>query len=125
MKAKFANLVQRDGFAYGLDDGILACVDAKTGRRRWKGGRYGHGQMIRVGGLLLVAAEYGDVVLVEATPEEHRELTSFRALDDKTWNSPAFAAPFLLVRNDQEAACYELPLERPLELDATGSTRGG
>jgi hypothetical protein len=28
-----------------------------------------------------------------------------------TWNHPAFAPPYLLVRNDKEAACYELALE--------------
>ncbi len=110
LKAKFANFVHRGGFVYGLDDGILACVDLETGKRRWKGGRYGHGQMILVEDLLLVTAESGEVALVEPVPEEHRELTRFEALDDKTWNSPALAAPYLLVRNHREAVCYELPL---------------
>ena len=54
--------------------------------------------------------EMGDVVLVEANPEAHREVTRFHAVDGKTWNTPSFPAPFLLVRNDEEAACYELPL---------------
>lgn len=110
LKAKFANFVVRDGFVYGLDDSILVCVDVETGERRWKRGRYGHGQMILVGDLLLIMAESGDVALVELNPAEHRELTRFTALDGKTWNSPALATPYLLVRNDQEAACYELPL---------------
>ena len=108
LKAKYANFVQRDGFLYGLDDGILVCVDVATGKRHWKRGRYGHGQMILAGELLLVAGEHGDVALVEATPAGHRELTRFTAFDHKQWNSPALAAPYLLVRTDQEAACYEL-----------------
>ena len=110
LKAKFANFVARDGFLYGLDDGVLACVDAETGERRWKGGRYGHGQLLLVGDLLLVMAETGVIVLVEAGPEEHRELASFDVFTDKTWNPPALAAPYLLVRNDVESACLELPL---------------
>ncbi|MCZ6596174.1 MAG: PQQ-binding-like beta-propeller repeat protein, partial [Planctomycetota bacterium] len=110
LKAKFANFVHRDGSLYGLDDGIFTCVDAADGRRRWKGGRYGHGQLILIGDVLLVMAETGDVVLVEATPAEHREIASLSVFADKTWNSPAFAAPYLLVRNDVEAACFELPL---------------
>ncbi len=114
LKAKFANSVRRGGFVFGLDDGILVCLDLETGARRWKAGRYGHGQLILAGGLLLVTAESGEVFLVRANPERHEELGSFRALDAKTWNTPAFAAPYLLVRNDQEAACYELPTAAPV-----------
>jgi len=36
-----------------------------------------------------------------------------RTLSAKTWNTPALAGEFLLVRNDLEAACYKLP-KRPL-----------
>lgn len=110
LKAKFANFVDHEGFVYGLDDGIMVCVDLATGERTWKAGRYGHGQLVLVEDLLLVTAESGDVALVEATPEEHREPTRFHAVDGKTWNTPAFPAPYLLIRNDEEAACYELPL---------------
>ena len=98
-----------DGFAYGLDDGILVCLDLATGARKWKGGRYGHGQVLRVDDLLLVQAEAGDVVLVEANPDGHHELTRFPALKGKTWNNPVVSAPYLLVRNDREAACFRLP----------------
>jgi len=117
LKAKFASFVPRDGFVYGLDDGILACIDVETGRRQWKGGRYGHGQVILVGDALIVSTEWGDVVLVEATPAAHRELARRAVLDGKTWNTPAFAAPYLLVRNDVEAVCLELPVAAALGTD--------
>lgn len=109
LKAKFTNVVFRDGYIYGLDDGVLVCLDVGNGQPTWKRGRYGHGQVILVGGLLLVQTESGDVVLVEANPNTHHELTRFSALNGKTWNSPALAGSYLLVRNDREAACYELP----------------
>jgi outer membrane protein assembly factor BamB len=112
LKAKFTNVVYREGFLYGLDDGILACVDAADGERRWKGGRYGHGQLILADDLLIVQAERGDVFLVEATPERHRELGRLDALDGKTWNHAALAGRRLLVRNDREAAAFELPVRR-------------
>lgn len=111
LKSKFASMVVYQGTVYGLDDGVLTALDPATGERRWKAGRYGHGQMILVAGLLVIQAEGGDVVLVEATPEEHRELARLDALHGKTWNPPALAGRYLLVRNNREAACYELPVE--------------
>ena len=69
--------------------------------------------MILSGALLLVTDESGDMVLVEPVPQEHRELTRFTALHGKTWNPPALAGEFLVVRNDKEAACYRLPISKP------------
>ena len=120
LKAKFTNVIHRGGYIYGLDDGVLVCLDLANGQRKWKRGRYGHGQVILVddsdeiddqSGLLLVSAESGDVLLVEVNPNESKELARFPALTSKTWNNPALAGQYLLVRNDREAACYELPLE--------------
>lgn len=109
LKAKFTNPVLHDGFVYGLDDGVLVCLNPANGERRWKGGRYGHGQTILVGNRLIVQTEDGDIVLVDASPDAHRELARFTVFDGKTWNPPALAGRFLLVRTDTEAACYELP----------------
>jgi len=116
MKAKFTNLIFHDDHFYGLDDGIFACIDAQRGRRKWKDGRYGHGQILFRGGHILVMAENGDVVLLEANPEKQVELTKFAALDGKTWNPPALAGDYLLVRNHREAACYKLPLAKPVKI---------
>ncbi len=111
MKAKFANLILLDGHIYGLDDGALACVDAATGRRAWKGDRFGHGQILLVADALLLMAESGEVVLFDPNPDEQREAARFAALTGKTWNPPALAGEYLLVRNDKEAACFRLPVK--------------
>ncbi len=108
LKAKFTNVVQHRGSVFGLDDGILVCLDPETGERCWKRGRYGHGQMVLADDLLLVTTEKGDVVLIEPTAEELRELGSFTAFERKTWNVPALIGRYLLVRNDREAAMFEL-----------------
>ncbi len=108
LRPKFSSVVVRDGFVYGLDDRILTCVDVRTGERRWKGGRYGYGQLILANDLLLVQAESGEIALVEAAPRQFCELRRFAALDHRTWTSPALAGRHLLVRNDREVACYEL-----------------
>ena len=112
LKSKFANLFHINGYVYGLDDGALACIDVNTGELKWKGDRYGHGQMILVGELILLMAERGEIVLIEPHPSEHRELARFKVFDAKTWNPPALAGEFLVVRNDREAACLRLPVVR-------------
>ena len=113
LKAKFTGLIFRGGFIYGLDDGIMVCLDASNGKQKWKEGRYGHGQEILAGDLLLISAESGEVILLNPNPEGSRELTRFAALKGKTWNPPALAGAYLLVRNDKEAACYRLPTATP------------
>jgi len=108
MKNKFTSSVLRDGFIYGLDESILACVDANTGQQKWKGGRYGYGQILLAGDYIIVLTEDGDVTLVQATPERHVELASFRAIEGKTWNHPVIVDGTLLVRNIQEMAAFDI-----------------
>jgi outer membrane protein assembly factor BamB len=109
LKAKFTSVVLHDGFIYGLDERILTCLDVNTGERRWKNGRYGHGQILLVNDTLLIQAESGEVCLVDADPDQFREITRLQALTERTWNQPVVAGRYLLVRNDREAVCYELP----------------
>ncbi len=109
MKNQFNSVAQRDGYLYGLDDGLLACLEITSGERKWKDGRYGSGQTLLVDDLVIVQTETGPVVLAEAKPDGFRELGRLAALSSKTWNHPTLAGRYLLVRNDQEAACYELP----------------
>jgi outer membrane protein assembly factor BamB len=108
MKNRAESSVLHDGFIYGLDEGILACVDAGTGELKWKGGRYGYGQLLLASGRLVVITDTGDLALVEATPAGHRELARFPALAGRTWNVPALAGGVLLVRNTTEMAAFDL-----------------
>jgi outer membrane protein assembly factor BamB len=110
LKTKFANVVIHDGHVYGLSDGILECVRLEDGKRMWKRGRYGQGQVLRVGELLIVQAEDGQVVLVDCSPEGHVERARLGALDGQTWNNPTLSGDRLLVRNAEQAACYRVPL---------------
>ena len=111
LRTKFCNVVLHGEYVYALSDGILECVELASGRRVWKQGRYEQGQVLGVEDLLLVQAESGEVALVEATPSGHQELGRFAALDGKTWNNPSLYGRYLLVRNAEQAACYELGLE--------------
>ena len=117
MRAKFASPVAYNGYLYGLNDGILECLDLKTGRVKWKDDRragkgeaYAHGQLLLTNGLIVVLTQFGELVLVEATPDEFRELGRFQALTKgkKTWNNFALVDGKAYVRNDEQMACYDL-----------------
>jgi len=112
LKPDFTDIVSHQGYAYGVDGSLFTCIDLKTGERKWKGGRYGKGQVLLLedSGLMLIAAEEGRVVLLRADANEHAEVASFRALEGKTWNHPVVVGDRLYVRNSQEAAAYQLPL---------------
>ena len=108
MKNKFNSSVLHQGHVYGLDEGILTCVDVNTGERKWKGGRYGYGQLILTGGNLIVITDTGDLALVRAAPDQFSELARFPAIEGKTWNYPAIAGGLLLVRNANQMAAFNI-----------------
>ena len=108
MKNQFTSSLFHDGYLYGLDESILACLDANTGDVKWKGGRYGYGQVVLASGHLIVLTEGGELALVRATPESHQELRRVAAIEGKTWNHPALSDGYLLIRNGDEMAGYDL-----------------
>ena len=108
MKNKFGSSVLYDGYLYGLDESILACIDPRTGAQMWKGGRYGYGQLLLAGDHLIVLTERGELVLVRATPEGHEEVARSPGIEGKTWNMPALADGHLLIRNAREMAAFDL-----------------
>jgi outer membrane protein assembly factor BamB len=108
MNNKFTSPVLHDGFIYGLDEAILACIDASTGELKWKGGRYGYGQVMLASGQLIVLTEEGELALVRADPNSHQEIARFPAIEGKTWNHPAMSDGILLIRNAEEMAAFDL-----------------
>jgi outer membrane protein assembly factor BamB len=94
-----------------LDEGILSCLDVNSGARKWKGGRYGYGQVILASGHLIVLSDTGELALVKASPNEYSEVARFAALEGKTWNYPAIAGGRLFVRNDNQMAVYNIAVQ--------------
>ncbi len=101
-----------EGHAYALSDGILECVELEQGKRKWKKGRYGHGQLLRVGRHLLIASEEGELVLVDARPDQFQELAKLPVIAGTTWNIPAISDDLVIIRNGQEMACVKVPLQQ-------------
>jgi outer membrane protein assembly factor BamB len=110
LKPSFNDFVVYHDHIYGLDDGILTCVDLADGRRIWKKGRYGHGQLVLQAdqGLLLILTESGELVLVSAIPDRHEELGRFQAIEGKSWNHPVLAQDRIFVRNAEEMAVFRI-----------------
>jgi outer membrane protein assembly factor BamB len=108
MKNKLSSSVLREGFVYGLDEGILSCVEADTGRVAWKGGRYGHGQLLLAGDRLLITTETGELALVHATSARFEELARVPGIEGRTWNVPVVEDGILLVRNGGEMAAFDV-----------------
>ncbi|MBL8237245.1 MAG: PQQ-binding-like beta-propeller repeat protein [Bryobacterales bacterium] len=112
LKPYFNDFAVHGEHAYGFDGSILSCIDLSDGKRKWKGGRFGHGQMLILAdqGAMLVLSEEGELALVATSNSAFEELARVRVLEGKTWNHPALSGNTLLVRNGEEMAAYRLPL---------------
>jgi hypothetical protein len=114
LKPYFNDYVVHQGHAFGFDGSILACINLADGKRKWKGGRYGNGQLILLPDqdVLLVLSDQGELVLVAAATDKFTELARFPAIKGKTWNHPVLVNDLLLVRNAQEMAAFRLSVVR-------------
>lgn len=121
LRSKFSSPILYDGYIYGLDEGIMVCINPEDGSRLWKGrreglrGRYGHGQMLLVEKHILVLTESGELVLIEPSPQELIVTGILQVLsgETKTWNPISIAHGKAVVRNAVEVACYDISLTKP------------
>ncbi len=125
MKNHFSSSLLVGRYLYGFDNATFKCIEAETGEQRWAYRGFGKGSLIAADGLLLVLGDTGSLALVEATPEEYRELGRFQATTGKAWTAPALAHGRLYLRDQDEIACLDLrPAGQPAGVGkVTGASR--
>lgn len=118
MKPEFNDYVLTGGHVYGFDGSIFGCIDFASGKRQWKRGRYGNGQVLLLAdaGQLLVLSEEGELVLLRANPDRLDEVARAPGIEGKTWNHPVLIGDRLYVRNASEAACFQMPVDEDLSV---------
>ena len=109
LKAKFSNPVLKNGYLYGLSENLLVCLEAKTGELKWRGNKYGYGRILVSKDKLLILGNTGVLSIVEATPDQFKEIFSEQLLSNvRCWNGPALASGYLVATNGEELACFDL-----------------
>jgi len=115
----FTTPVRFGKLLFGTSSGVparpegLYCLDAETGETRWKVKLFEHGQLLRVGDVLLVLdGQSGALVMFEPSAEAFREITRFTPLGGRNcWSDFFIVKDRLIVRNVNELACFRLPAE--------------
>ncbi len=136
LKSHWATPVLHDGHLYGSSgrnagDALLVCADWKTGAIRWSEAGLGRSSMVWVDEHLIVLGEFGDLVLVKATPDRYEEVsrtrlvaaaadarntagqTTVQGMGDDLLVAPCWAAPviahgYLYVRGQGRLVCLDL-----------------
>ena len=109
LKTKFSTPILWKGHLYGLNENRLTCLNAKDGSLKWRGNKYGYGQIIATSGHLIILGDAGDLSLVEMNPQKFKEKATFKALNGgRTWSYPALSKGLLFIKNSREMACYDL-----------------
>jgi outer membrane protein assembly factor BamB len=112
LRCRYSSPVKHGDFIYGIDEtGSIGCIEIDTGKKRWKSGRFGNGQLVLIGDRMLVTHENGSISIVACDPTKLVVVATIKGLAGtsiRTWNCPAVGRGKLVVRNDQVIECYEL-----------------
>ena len=102
-------IVRIGDYLYGTNEGVLICLELKTGTVAWVERSVGKGCLSAGDGMLVIRGERGTLVLVEATPEGYRERGRFDPLErtkDLQHTHPVIAGGRLYVRDQDTLWCY-------------------
>ena len=108
MKNHFATSVYYQGHLYGIDEAILVCLDAATGKEKWKTRGYVKGSLIIADGHLIILGEIGNLGIAEATPDAFRAKATHPVFDAKNWTNPSLADGRIYLRDQKEIVSFNI-----------------
>lgn len=115
LKQSLATPVLHEDHLYGFSGEFLTCVDPSNGEKVWKSRPPGGRGLILVDGHLVVFANDGSVVVVEASPEGYREQARVKVSEAGTYTYPSFADGTFFVRNTKDFAGVTVGAAGPAE----------
>jgi outer membrane protein assembly factor BamB len=111
MKNHHGGMVLVGDYLYGSDEGLLTCLEFKTGKVKWADRNPGKGSITYADGRLYYRNEGGPVFLVEANPEryvEHGRFTQPDRSDKPAWPHPVIANGKVYLRDQDMLLCYDV-----------------
>ncbi|MEO2049036.1 MAG: PQQ-binding-like beta-propeller repeat protein [Pirellulales bacterium] len=114
MSSQYCTSVRQNGTLYGIDGrqdgapGNLRAFDPALGKLHWSEERFGMATLIRAEDTLLVMKTDGQLVLVDATPDQYHEFARWQLLNGTTRALPALSEGRLYVRNENRLECFDL-----------------
>jgi outer membrane protein assembly factor BamB len=114
LRAEWQTPVVHNGHLYGLDNSgsagpitNLVCIRLSDRKTVWQKPRFGKSNLILADGRLWITTMKGELVLVEASDREYRELGRAVVLET-TRQAPSLADGRLYVRDDQHVICLDV-----------------
>ena len=110
MQNHHGGMVLVNGYLYGYNNSVLACLEWATGKMMWRDRSVGKGAVSFADGHLYIVGENNVVGLVEATPSGYREKGRFSIRDQgwPSWSHPAIAGGRLYIRNQGTLTAYNV-----------------
>jgi prepilin-type processing-associated H-X9-DG protein len=111
MKNHHGGMVLLDGYLYGSNEGVLACLNFKTGKVMWEDRHPGKGSIAYADGRLYYRNEGGPIILVEANPKKYVEKGRFNQPGrsrQPAWPHPVIANGKLYIRDQDALLCYNV-----------------
>ena len=99
-----SNIVYGDYLYLFTDNGIVTCLDPKTGAVKYEGGRIPvparfMGSPVAFAGLVAMTSEAGDTFMLKAGPTH--EIVGKNSVDEAVYSSPAIANGRIYIRTDK------------------------
>lgn len=111
LKIHHGGMVLLDGHIYGSNEGVLTCLELKTGAVKWQNRSVGKGSVTYADGKVVLRSEAGPVALLEASPAEYKELGRFdqpQRSKARAWTYPVVIGGKLYLRDQDILLVYSI-----------------